>query len=163
MNASTTNDETILSSGIGRRDFLLLCTGAAVTCAVPLAGVIANRRRGPAADAPTMVPSIAAMPALADFESHLGSVFMTATESQAAVGFRLAKADAFEKTGGFEGEQFSLRFEAPPGHRIESRIHQLHHPVLGSMELFISPVGSADRFGAQQKGEAVVSSLVRLS
>jgi hypothetical protein len=164
MNASTTNGEKIASSGTSRRDFLTLCAGAAVICAVPLAGGIASRRRGPAPGASKAVPPFAAIPRLSDFEPHLGSLFVAAaTESQSMIGFTLAKAEALEKTGGFAGEQFSLRFDAPPGHRIESRIYQLRHPVLGSLELFISPVGSADRFGEQQKGEAVVSSLVRHS
>lgn len=164
MNAATTDGEKTSSSGTSRRDFLTLCAGAAVICAVPLAAGIASRHRDPAQSASTAVPPIAAMPRLAEFEPHLGSLFVAAaTESQPTVRFTLAKAEALKKTGGFAGEQFSLRFDAPPGHRIESRIYQLSHPVLGSLELFISPVGSADRFGGQQKGEAVVSSLVRLS
>lgn len=164
MNASTTNGETISSPGTGRRDFLTLCAGAAVICAVPLADAIASRRRSPAPGASTADPPIAAMPGLAEFEPHLGSLFVAAaTESQSTIPLTLAKVEALAKIAGFAGEQFSLRFDAPAGHRIESRIHQLRHPVLGSLELFISPVGSADRFGVQQKGEAVVNSLVRLS
>jgi hypothetical protein len=163
MNASTTNGETTSPSGSGRRDFLTLCAGAAVICAVPLADAIASRGRQ-AAGASTEVPPVAAMPGLAEFEPHLGSVFMAAAmESQSTVPFTLAKVEDLEKIAGFAGEQFSLRFDAPPGHRIESRIHQLRHPVLGSLDLFISPVGSADRLGGQQNGEAVISSLVRFS
>ncbi|GAA5120269.1 hypothetical protein GCM10023212_13740 [Luteolibacter yonseiensis] len=131
---------------------------------MPLAAGIASRLRRPATVASTEVPPTAALPGLAAFEAHLGSLFVAAaTESHPPVHFTLAKAEALGKAGGFAGEQFSLRFDAPPGHRIESRIHQLRHPVLGNLELFISPVGSADRFEGQQKGEAVVSSLVLLS
>lgn len=164
MNASNLNGETISPSGTSRRDFLTLCAGAAVICAVPLADGIASLRRSRALGASTAVPPIAAMPGLTEFERHLGSLFVAAaTESQSPAHFTLAKAEALKKPAGFAGEQFSLRFDAPPGHLIESRIYLLSHPVLGSLELFISPVGSADRFGDQQKGEAVVNSLVRLS
>jgi len=161
MNASITNGETTTPPRTRRRDFLTLCAGAGVLFYIPLVDGLAALRHKRAA-AP--VPPTASMPGLSGFQPHLDSVFVAAaTESQPSVSLTLAKVEAIAIPTGFSGEQFSLRFDAPPGHVIESRIHQLHHPVLGDLELFISPVGSADRFGGRQKGEAVVSSLVRLS
>ncbi|MES2550055.1 MAG: hypothetical protein V4630_10210 [Pseudomonadota bacterium] len=40
---------------------------------------------------------------------------------------------------------FSLVFAAPAGITVESRIHQLAHGKLGTLDLFLSPVGRAGK------------------
>ena len=39
------------------------------------------------------------------------------------------------------GEAFSLHFQGHQGAAVESAMHRLEHPVLGSFDLFIAPVG----------------------
>ena len=138
----------------GRRDFLTLLAGVAALGAVPFAASFTNRRRA----------GMTALPRLAAFEPHLGSSFLAAaTGSQPTVSFTLAKAEALKQHSATADPPFSLLFTAPAGHVIESRIYQLQHPVLGSLELFISPVGPADRVGHPQRGEAVINPLVHLT
>jgi hypothetical protein len=163
MNPSTPPSEIPSASG-GRRDFLTILAGVAALSVVPFAAGFASRRRRTVPGGFTAVPPTATLPALAEFVPHIGSAFIaSATGTQPTIRFTLAKAEALKQHQASAGEPFSLRFAAPAGHLIESRIYQLQHPVLGSLELFISPVGSADRFGEAQKGEAVINPVVRLS
>lgn len=144
----------------GRRDFLTRLAGVAALGAVPFAISFGSRSRG---GSDVLASASAALPELAAFVPHLGTSFIAAaTESQPAVRFTLAKAEALKQHQNAGGQPYSLRFAAPAGHVLESRIYQLQHPVLGSLELFISPVGSAERFGQPQKGEAVIDQAVRL-
>lgn len=163
MNESTQSSEFPSASG-GRRDFLTILAGVAALGVVPFATGIASRRGGILPGGFAAVPPTAAMPGLAAFAPHIGGSFIAAaTGSQPAVRFTLSKVEALKPHNDVADQPFSLRFAAPAGHVIESRIYQLQHPVLGSLELFISPVGSADRFGEAQKGEAVINPVFRLS
>lgn len=51
-------------------------------------------------------------------------------------------------------EHFALDFAGPAGARLESSLHRLLHPDLGSFLLFLTPVGQP---GSVQRYEAIVN------
>jgi hypothetical protein len=46
---------------------------------------------------------------------------------------------------GFDGEQFSLVFQGPHEPALDQRIYKLDHDALGSIELFLVPVGAPEK------------------
>lgn len=88
-----------------------------------------------------------------DFLLHLDSTFrLEATSDCTLVG-----VSALQKHLSPSGEfnSFTLLFEVPVGFVAQSKIHELFHAQMGSMNLFLSPVGHA-----QQHLEAVFSERV---
>jgi hypothetical protein len=76
-----------------------------------------------------------------DFTVHLDATF----EMQASgvvVSLKLVKVDPLGKSGR-AGGAFSLIFVAPKGTSLPQAIYPLKHPVLGTLEIFIVPVGPA--------------------
>jgi len=76
-----------------------------------------------------------------DFRPHLEAVF----NMQAAGGtlpLKLAKVDPVGDSGR-AGGAFSLIFVAPKGPWLPQAIYPVDHPVLGTMEIFLVPVGPA--------------------
>ncbi len=77
-----------------------------------------------------------------DFLPHLNSQFRLGSASETC---KLIEVGAEQKitspTAGFVS--FSLLFAAPAGFVAESKIHALSHAKLGTLELFISPVGDS--------------------
>jgi hypothetical protein len=74
-----------------------------------------------------------------DFAVHLGADF----EMQAAGGvvpLKLMKVDPAGNSGR-AGGAFSLIFIAPKGTAHPQAIYPVSHPVLGTMEIFLVPVG----------------------
>jgi hypothetical protein len=76
-----------------------------------------------------------------DFSPHLDTIF----EMQAAggtVALRLAKVDAAGESGR-AGGAFSLLFVALAGPSLPQAIYPVAHPALGTLEVFLVPVGPA--------------------
>jgi len=76
---------------------------------------------------------------LDDFTAHLGADF----EMQVADGIvplKLVKVDPAGNSGR-AGGAFSLIFVAPKGSGYPQAIYPINHPVLGTMEIFLVPVG----------------------
>lgn len=144
MNESSLSRETTADAPAGsRRRFL---TRAAAAAGLPLVGGLFAGRKW-------LQSQASAAFSVDHFQPQVGTVFSTA--DAAPLGLALTRVDTHPLHQPHIAEQFSLIFTAPDGHPFESRIYSLQHPVLGSLELFISPVGSAICQGQQQVGEAV--------
>jgi hypothetical protein len=76
-----------------------------------------------------------------DFTPHLEATFELHAEA-GAVPLRLAKADPAGNSGR-PGGAFSLIFVAPKGPWLPQKIYPVTHPALGTMEIFLVPVGPA--------------------
>jgi hypothetical protein len=78
----------------------------------------------------------------ADFEPHLGEEF-TVSAADANVAFKLAQ---LERIGAAlrAGGAFSLLFLSAPGPILPQGIYAMAHPTLGTLELFIVPLGPKD-------------------
>ncbi len=76
---------------------------------------------------------------LDDFEPHLDAVFEMSSPA-GMVPLKLAKT---ERSGQAirEGGAFSLLFVAPAGPWLPQSIYPVRHPALGTMEIFLVPVG----------------------
>ena len=77
-----------------------------------------------------------------DFLPHLKSEFRL---ESAGTGCKLVEVGAAQKLVSPTAEyvSFALLFTAPAGAVIESRIHQLSHAEMETLDLFISPVGQS--------------------
>ena len=76
---------------------------------------------------------------LDDFEPHLDAVFeMT---SPGGHGAAEARKDRTLRAGDPRGRSFSLLFVAPAGPSLPQAIYPVRHPALGTMEIFLVPVG----------------------
>jgi hypothetical protein len=74
-----------------------------------------------------------------DFTPHLDATF----DMQAAGGvvpLKLVKVDPVGNSGR-EGGAFSLIFVTPKGPWLPQAIYHVEHPALGTMEIFLVPVG----------------------
>jgi Domain of unknown function (DUF6916) len=79
--------------------------------------------------------------AMADFTPHLDASFDMQT-ADGVVPVRLAKVDPAGNSGR-AGGAFSLIFVAPAGPFLPQAIYPVTHPALGTMEIFLVPVGPA--------------------
>jgi hypothetical protein len=78
---------------------------------------------------------------IGDFSPHLDAVF----DMQAAGGvvpLKLVKVDPAGDSGRKDGA-FSLVFVAPKGPWLPQAVYPVQHPALGTMEIFLVPVGPA--------------------
>jgi hypothetical protein len=78
------------------------------------------------------------------FGSHIGSVYRVVLR-EGALELTL---DAVETRSGGSPDrrlQFSLIFIGPPGVHLPQQIYALEHAVLGSLELFLVPLGPEPR------------------
>ena len=76
---------------------------------------------------------------MSDFSPHLDAVF----EMHAAGGvvpLKLAKAESVGHAVR-DGGAFSLIFLAPSGPFLPQAIYPVSHPILGSLEIFLVPIG----------------------
>ena len=76
-----------------------------------------------------------------DFEPYLDAVF----EMQSPAGvvpLKLVKVDPAGE-GGRAGGAFSLLFVGPKGASLPQAIYPVKHPALGTMEIFLVPIGPA--------------------
>ncbi len=142
------------SAASGSRRVFLTRTAAAGL--LPLAaGLLIYQKRDSSPTAVLAKP--AALPHLTDFSAVIGSNFVTVrADPQPGLSLVLAKAEPSKRHQPGMTESFSLRFTAPEGQPLESRIYHLQHAALGSLALFITPVGSSIVEGQQQKGEAII-------
>ena len=78
--------------------------------------------------------------AIDDFRPHLGSQF----DVQAAGGVVAMKLSRVDPAGesGRKGGAFSLIFAAPRGPWLPQAIYPMRHAALGTMEIFLVPIGS---------------------
>jgi hypothetical protein len=75
-----------------------------------------------------------------DFTPHLEAVFDMQTAG-GVVPLKLAKVDPVGDSGR-AGGAFSLIFVAPKGPWLPQAIYPVQHPTLGTLEIFLVPVGS---------------------
>jgi len=78
----------------------------------------------------------------ADFEPHVGKDFLI-TAPGAPVNVRLAQVERLG-TALREGGAFSLSFLSAPGPFLPQGIYPIAHPELGTLELFVVPLGPKD-------------------
>ncbi|KJC57364.1 hypothetical protein UP10_30435 [Bradyrhizobium sp. LTSPM299] len=83
-----------------------------------------------------------------DFAPHKDAVFeLQATER--VVPLKLTKVDPAGNSGR-QGGAFSLLFAGPKDHVLPQAIYPVQHPALGTMEIFLVPIGPlADGNGYQ--------------
>lgn len=74
-----------------------------------------------------------------DFAPHRDSVFDMQT-ADGVVPLKLVKVDPAGASGR-EGGAFSLLFVAPQGPWLPQAIYPIQHPALGTMEIFLVPIG----------------------
>ena len=74
-----------------------------------------------------------------DFEQHVGSVFAVEADGK-RLDLKLAQV---ERLGSAlrEGGAFSLMFLATPGPFLAQGVYAMQHPALGTLELFVVPLG----------------------
>jgi hypothetical protein len=74
-----------------------------------------------------------------DFRPHLGSQFEVQTAG-GAVAMKLSRVDPAGESGR-KGGAFSLIFTAPRGPWLPQSIYPMQHAAMGSMGIFLVPVG----------------------
>lgn len=81
---------------------------------------------------------------LDDFRAHLGESFSLSTPSGQTITAQLAEVNDLGSNRPHDARlrhSFSLMFYAPATQRLSQGIYPLQHPQLGSLELFVVPVG----------------------
>ena len=84
---------------------------------------------------------------LSDFAEHLDQVFPVSTGTE-RLSFVLTEATGLKPMGPGSQAPFLLIFRGPPQPILPQRIYELEHPRLGTLGLFIVPIG-ADAGGVQ--------------
>ncbi|MES2441063.1 MAG: hypothetical protein V4584_18515 [Verrucomicrobiota bacterium] len=87
-------------------------------------------------------PSLSGMMRRDDFVPHVTSEFRL---ESAGTSCKLVEVGEEQKTAAPAAEfvSFSLLFSAPRECVVESQVHQLTHGTLGTLQLFLSPVGNS--------------------
>jgi hypothetical protein len=88
----------------------------------------------------TSTADLAAL-SIGDFTPHLEAPFDMQTAG-GGVPLKLAKVDPAGDSGR-KGGAFSLIFVAPKGPWLPQGMYPVQHPVLGTMEIFLVPIGPA--------------------
>lgn len=83
-------------------------------------------------------PDIATL-SIDDFEPHLNAIFEMES-SRGMVPLTLAKTESAGQARRASGA-FSLLFVAPAGAFLPQAIYPVRHPALGTLEIFLVPVG----------------------
>jgi hypothetical protein len=81
---------------------------------------------------------------LAEFAAHVGTRFRVATESVGVLELELIDAVVLPSRAvppGVRVDPFSLGFRGPFAPGLPQRIHTLDHDVLGTLALFLVPIG----------------------
>jgi hypothetical protein len=76
-----------------------------------------------------------------DFTPHLDAIFDGQTAA-AVVPLKLVRVDPTGDSGR-SGGAFSLIFVAPKGPWLPQAVYPVQHPTLGTLEIFLVPVGPA--------------------
>lgn len=79
------------------------------------------------------------LPTRDQFAEQKGSTFAVHIAPESAVDMKLVEVTETRRTGRLES--FSLLFVAPPDTPAWQNLFTVEHPALGSMELFLVPVG----------------------
>jgi len=74
-----------------------------------------------------------------DFAPQLNTVFQFYLDPEAPTGLELIEVSEVKRRS--QGESFSLVFQGPAEPVYDQRLFRVEHPVLGSGELFLVPVG----------------------
>jgi hypothetical protein len=77
-----------------------------------------------------------------DFEPHSGEVFRL-NAPNGEIELKLVEVQRLGQAHR-DGGAFSLQFRAPAGPIVPQAIYPLHHPTLGTLELFMVPLGARD-------------------
>jgi hypothetical protein len=87
---------------------------------------------------------------LETFSPHVGSEFEVAGEPEGSGPLVLTAAEPARGPAGRPGERrpFSLLFQGPPGVVLPQGSYRLEHVALGTLEIFIVPIG-ADAAGTR--------------
>jgi hypothetical protein len=81
---------------------------------------------------------------VSDFEGHIEATFPADLPEGGSIELRLIDARAIGKPVDSGGrEPFSLIFLGPDRPMLEQRIYSIGHPKLGSLEVFLVPIGPA--------------------
>jgi hypothetical protein len=90
------------------------------------------------------------LPDLEDFAAQLDSHFGVDLTDGTVYPLKLTEASAYARASapaGFRAKPFQLKFRGPGPGYLPQQIHLLHHPALGSHEIFLVPIGQdADGF-----------------
>lgn len=79
------------------------------------------------------------------FAPHQNTTFRLSQQTDDAPSLDLELIEVTDKTPqGFEGEQFSLIFKAPPDAPLYQQTYTLKHEAMGDIALFLVPVGQQD-------------------
>ena len=84
----------------------------------------------------------------ADFEPHVGQAFAIEAHGK-QLDLKLAEV---ERLGAAvrEGGAFSLLFLSAPGPSLPQGLYPMRHPALGTLELFVVPLGPKDGSNSYQ-------------
>jgi len=80
------------------------------------------------------------------FDAHRGETFVMRASADAAVDVELLETEPLSTPAGAVRTSFLVRFRAADKRVLPQRIYALEHPVMGTMEIFLVPVG-ADAVG----------------
>jgi Domain of unknown function (DUF6916) len=84
------------------------------------------------------------------FEPHLASEFLAERESAGRVALRLTEIRALgRQPGAPRVEPFALVFSGPPAPVLPQATYTLEHGALGTLELFLVPIGRDAEGGVQ--------------
>jgi hypothetical protein len=84
----------------------------------------------------------------AHFLEHVGSTFQFHYDAERSMPVELLDVVIHRLGGGTalgRRESFSLLFRGPTSFRVPQRIYTLEHAVLGSLEIFLVPIGPDDQ------------------
>ncbi len=78
-----------------------------------------------------------------DFADKVGEVFVVPDKEGAPVELALREAELLPpQPGSPTKEPFSLLFLGEGDRTLDQRLHWMEHPVLGKVEVFLTPIGS---------------------
>jgi hypothetical protein len=136
-------------SAVSRRN--LLRTGALVGAAALVPRTV-SAAVGKAA--PSRAPLAASWPLRSTFAAQIGSTFVVNGRSLKPVRLMLAEVGDVPsaRTAGTVGyeETFAVRFDGPAGLRLRQGTYELRHAALGTLQIFIVPVGSPAKVQAYE-------------
>lgn len=77
------------------------------------------------------------------FSEHLGGIFRIDPDGKRKVDVELISATGSNESGS-GGRPFSLVFRGPGDASLSQRIYRIEHDQIGSFELFLVPIGTAE-------------------
>jgi hypothetical protein len=76
-----------------------------------------------------------------NWEAYLNKDFQVQIDDRNAVGMRLVSVSGFGRSLNGRREAYSLLFQGPVQPMLVQRIYRILQPQLGSMDIFLVPVG----------------------